>query len=389
MQFITADRIHDGNGWLPEGTTIQLSDDGHVVAILNTSVETATRYRGVLAPGFVNVHCHLELSHMKGLVPEKTGLIPFLKQIPQYRNNFTEAQKTEARHAALDELYRNGIVAVGDIANTSDTIDLRSQDKIHFHTFVEALGFVAANAERSFHYSRAVFDAFAAQCKVGMQLRQSIVPHAPYSVSAPLFSLIDAHQPLAPLSIHNQESEEENKFYISGTGLIPDLLGSLGIDAGGFVPTGKRSLASYTQWLSPNRPYIFVHNTASVSEDIYAAAGLGDQVYWCFCPNANLYIEDRLPDIANFISKDARICIGTDSLASNHQLSILAELTTIKKHYPDIAWETLLNWGTHNGAKALGMDQMLGTIEPGKQPGILLLSGLLDSHEVPKVHRLI
>src|ERR1700752_4673982 len=124
MPFITASRIHDGHTWLPEGTVIEVADDGSVVALHDhTMQDKATHYDGILSPGLVNAHCHLELSHMKGVVPQHTGLIPFLKTIPLHRNDRTEEQKKTARHEAYLELLRNGVVAVGDIANTTDTLD--------------------------------------------------------------------------------------------------------------------------------------------------------------------------------------------------------------------------------------------------------------------------
>lgn len=388
MQFITATCIHDGKGWLPAGSSIELSSDGSIVAIHEQQIPHATHYDGVLAPGFVNVHCHLELSHMKGVVPERTGLIPFLKSIPAYRNTFTEEQKREARHSAFAAMLNNGVVAVGDIANTADALDLRATDRAHFHSFVEALGFTRQNADRAFEYANKVYVTYAAQQPASMQLRQSITPHAPYSVSDTLFCLIDKHLPGAPISIHNQESEDENQFYTTGEGMVCELLQLMGIDYSGFTPTGMPSLESYTQWLSKEHPFIFVHNTSSTKRDVQYAHTYAQYVHWCLCPNANLYIEGRLPDIDMLISEGAHICIGTDSLASNHQLCILSELHTIKQAFPHISWETLLNWGTLNGAAALQMDNLVGSLTPGTKPGILQLTGI-DSNTKPTVTRIV
>ena len=384
MGFITASRIHNGHNWLPEGTTIEVADDGTVIAIHDKPNEETVVYDGVLAPGFVNAHCHLELSHMKGLVPEHTGLIPFLKTIPRHRNDFTDEQKKAARHNAYDELVQNGVVAVGDIANTTDTLDIRALGKLNFYTFVETIGFTEANAQRAFGFAVSTYETFAAQ--QGERLKQAIIPHAPYSVSSPLFRLIDAHAGDVVISIHNQESEEENKFYTKKEGGVRDLLQTLGVDDSFFTPTGLSSLQSYLQWLSPTHPFIFVHNTYTRRQDVQFAHSRLKDVYWCLCPNANLYIENTLPDIEMFISENANICIGTDSLASNHQLSILSELSTIKERYPALRWETLLTWGTSNGARALQMEH-IGTIEAGKKPGVVQIIGM--ESDAPKVKRII
>ncbi len=378
MGFITADRIHDGHKWLPDRTVIEVGEDGEILAVIDGPVNDAVHYEGVICPGFVNVHCHLELSHLHGLVPEHTRLIPFLRSIPRHRNDFTAEQKLEARYQALNDLVSNGVVAVGDIANTAETLGLRAEGKLHFHTFIESIGFIEANAKRSFGFSEATFNEFQAQELSGKIQRQSITPHAPYSVSKALFGLIDCHLEGSLVSIHNQESKEENKFYERKEGAVRELLAGLGIDDSLFEPTGKTSLQSYGGWLLPMHPLILVHNTYSTQEDVVFANSGRNSVYWCLCPNANMYIENTLPDVPMLMANDCMICIGTDSLASNHQLCILSELYTLKEHFPNLSWETLLNWGTYNGAKALQMDNEIGSVEPGKHPGLLLINGLVS-----------
>jgi len=387
MPLITAERIHDGQKWLPSGTVIEIAEDGTIIGLHSNVTSDVTHYEGVLAPGFVNTHCHLELSHMKGVVPEHTSLIPFLQSIPKYRNDFSEEEKKEARHSAYNELYNNGVVAVGDIANVTDTLAVRAQDKLHVHTFVEAIGF-AERPDKQFERSVEVYDTFAAQQPGAKHVRQSIVPHAPYSVSYSLFGMIDRHDKQSLISIHNQESRAEDEYYLLKTGAVQTLLHGIGIDDSFFQPSGKTSLQTYLEWLSPTHPFIFVHNTYTSLADMQVAMAYLPNVYWCLCPNANLYIENTLPDIDMLTKHHAKLCVGTDSLASNHQLSVLAELHTIKQRYKDIDWETLLSWGTYNGACALQMDDILGSFQPGKQPGIVQLKGL-DSNTVPTVQRII
>lgn len=386
--FLTAEKIHDGRRWMPEGTVIEVSDEGTILSIQNGYHPEMVFCKGILTPGFVNAHCHLELSHMKGVVEEHTGLIPFLKNIPQHRNDFTDEQKKVARHAAFEDLLRNGVVAIGDIANTSDAMDLRSTDHMHFHTFVESLGFNEANAPGSFGYALNTWNTYSGQPLQEKRLKQSVVPHAPYSVSSSLFRLIDAHEPGALISIHNQESEDEDMYYKAKEGRVPELLRLFNIDDSSFIPSGKSSLQTYLEWMSPGHPYIFVHNTRSKREDVRFAHSHTKEAYWCLCPNANLYIENKLPDIDMLISEGANICIGTDSLASNHQLCILSELYSIKQHFPHLDWEMLLSWATLNGARALQMQDTLGKIGPGKTPGILQLSGL-DNAGKPEVKRIV
>jgi cytosine/adenosine deaminase-related metal-dependent hydrolase len=375
--LITAARIHNGHGWLPQGSVIEVAVDGTIIALHGSEKQAeATFYDGILCPGFVNVHCHLELSHMKGAIPEHTGLIPFLQQVMMHRNNFSDEQKLSARHNAFNELLDNGVVAVGDIANGNDTLDLRELDKMHIHTFVECIGFTDQQVRERFGFSERVYVTFAEQPVAHKTLGQSIVPHAPYSVSQDMFGCIDRFDGKALISIHNEESAEEIKFYVDKTGAVNDLLNGFNIDSSFFKPSGRSSLQTYSEWFSPSHPFIFVHNTYTSLEDVLFAQNRFASAYWCLCPNANMYIENRLPDIDMLVREAHNICIGTDSLASNHQLCILTELLTIKEHHPALHWETLLKWATFNGAKALQMDDKLGSLEIGKAPGITHVLGL-------------
>lgn len=373
--FITAEQIHNGKEFLPSGSAIQVTETGIIEAITDVrGLEELQHFEGVLCPGFVNTHCHLELSHLKGNIPQGTGLIPFLQQIPFLRTGFTDEDKRRAREAAYEELKGNGVVAVGDICNTTDTLDLRERDILHVHSFVECIGFTAAVADRAFESMRMVCETLrSARTGLDKLSRASVVPHAPYSVSEALFRLIDQYEAGAIVSIHNQESEDENEYYRSKQGRVRDLLNTFGIDDTEFAASGKPSLQTYMEWLSPTHPLILVHNTASTEEDFQAAGGRFTNLYWCLCPNANLYIEGRLPDVHTLRRSGARICIGTDSLASNHHLSVFAELQTLHQHFPALEWETLLRWGSWNGARALQMEEVVGSIEPGKRPGVVQL----------------
>jgi aminodeoxyfutalosine deaminase len=372
---ITATRIHDGLHWLPSGSTVVANDEGTIVGLLAEPDNETIHYDGIICPGFVNAHCHLELSHMRGLIPEKTGLIGFLEQVMQYRGLQNETERSNARHAAAKELMANGVVAIGDIANTVDTIDLRQSNSLTYHTFVEAIGFNPAGAPKAWANASSILAAFSAAAGGGSHT-QSITAHAPYSVSKALFQQIDSSDAISPISIHNQESQAENEYYRDKSGAVNHLFATLGINDDHFLPSGVTSLQTYGDWLHTERNTILVHNTYSNSADIAYAQSRFKNLYWCLCPNANLYIESTLPDITLLMGKNANICIGTDSLASNRHLNILGELQTINRAYPTVGWENLLHWATYGGAKALGFGERFGRLQIGTQPGIIHLTNM-------------
>jgi cytosine/adenosine deaminase-related metal-dependent hydrolase len=179
--------------------------------------------------------------------------------------------------------------------------------------------------------------------------------------------------------MHNQENCAEDDLYITGNGAIAKLLNdNLGNDFSFFRPSGKSALDTILYWLPVNNPLLLVHNIYTRAEDIEVITRKRaiSKTWFVLCPNSNLYIEDRLPDINLFHKKSLQICVGTDSLSSNHQLSVLEEIKTIQEYFPQIPLAELITWSTLNGAKALGIDSWAGTIEKGKKPGINLVEGM-------------
>ena len=132
-------------------------------------------------------------------------------------------------------------------------------------------------------------------------------------------------------------------------------------------------MESIAGYFNPDQKLLLVHNTASEQQDIEFVENYFSQAYWCLCPNANLYIENQLPEINLFRSNACKITLGTDSLASNRQLSIFEEIKTIQKHFPEIPLTELIRWGTMNGAEFLGLDHKLGSFGKGKNPGVVLI----------------
>jgi len=138
----------------------------------------------------------------------------------------------------------------------------------------------------------------------------------------------------------------------------------------------RNSIQSIIPLLTNKQDILLVHNTCTNLKDIYFIKRFDHRIHWCFCPNANLYIEHRLPKIELFIGQGYNITLGTDSLASNNKLCILSEMRTIQRKFPLISTAMLIEWGTRNGAKYLGIDDEKGTLEVGKTPGLNLITGL-------------
>ncbi|GAB4136637.1 MAG: amidohydrolase family protein [Bacteroidia bacterium] len=373
MRYFTADAIFSAHTGFVFGQVLAVKDDGTIEGIMELqempSGITAEHIEGLLCPGFINTHCHLELSHLKGKIRRITGFSGFATELMRKRDGFSDAVKNSAMLEAEEEMYRNGIVAVGDISNSNESFAIKARGKLEYHTFVELL---ALNSERA----KSTFENGKKLLKLA-PTPASLVPHAPYSVSSELMQYIaeESRQANTPICIHNQESKAELDFFHNGTGGILDIYDFLGVDISFFHAPGTTSVRAYLESLKIAPSLILVHNTLTTIEDINWAEQVHSNITWCFCPNANLYIENALPDFYGFYKEGVRCAIGTDSLASNDTLSVLDELKIITAEAPEIPSETLLTWATANGAAALNFTH-LGTFEKGKKPGVIAIKGI-------------
>jgi len=368
-------RLFDGYRFR-EGEVLVTDEKGKVEALVTDEEagEDVEVFEGIISPGLVNCHCHLELSHMKGLIAEGTGLVPFVGQVMAGRSRPVE-EILAAIEAAEQSMIDNGIVAVGDICNTAYTINRKKDQRLRYYNFIEAAGFDPALAETRFTAAKELAALFAAAGDPQQRMPWSIVPHSPYSVSPELWEKIIGDAGNKLLSIHNQEDPAENEFFISKGGAFLGLYEKMKLDIHFFTASGKSSIRTYLTRFPANQPLILVHNVYTSEEDLSFIGQLtsSPSLYWCLCPQANRYISTALPDIPLLMKEGRRIVLGTDSLASNHRLDLMSEISLIREFYPAIPDTDLLTWATSNGAMALQMQDQLGSFETGKRPGVVLI----------------
>ena len=377
LRKFSAPQIFDGLNFAPPGVVLITDANGTIVDLVveSSAGDDIEQVPGILCPGLINAHCHLELSHMKGLIPPGSGLIDFLLTVITKRE-FPPDVVFEAMSAAESEMFNNGIVAVGDICNTTVSAKLKAaSSRIRWKNFIEVLGLRPEQAVDRFEFYQSVQQQFH-----DLQLDAVLTPHAPYSVSMPLFDLLNDASHHQTLSIHNQEDPAENKLFIDGDGPFLRFFKAIGLEGTPIKPTGTTSLQTVLPHLSHNQQLILVHNVSITSDDIsFLEQRYSNKTFLCLCPNANLYIGEHLPPIDRLASCNIPIVIGTDSLGSNDQLSVLSEIQTICTHFPQITIEQALRWATANGAAALGLSDELGSFTKGKKPGVLSLAKDLSS----------
>ena len=374
MRKLTADYIFTAIDKQPlQNACINLDDNGTVISVSDTPDADAEYFQGAICPGFVNVHCHTELAFAEGKIPQHTGIDLFIEELEKLKKSISREEKEAAIATLIRNMSEEGIVATGDIMNTTLSIPAKKKSAINFYNFIEVFGSQSNFAQKA--WSQAL------ELEMQSPAPKNIIPHAPYSLSKTLFQKIRDYQKAGTtLSMHFMESEGEAELFLTKKGPLAERFASWGFELPNTVSGGKRPLESILDFLKTTRRMLLIHNTFISREDISLIRENFDHAYFGLCPNANLYIEGHLPPVELLREEKVNICVGTDSPASNHSISILDELKTLQKHFHIPAGE-LIRWATITGAKALGMDKELGSIEKGKKPGLVWLKNFEAAKE--------
>jgi len=372
-RLITADYVLNDDFVFKKSMTIELDNDliTRVYDFVPKSSDIEY-YPGVLIPAFVNTHCHLELSHLQNAVKDCDNLPNFVEQIVSQRINHSYHIIKEQIDLADKELFDSGVQAVGDIANKIDSIYTKQKSKIFYHTFIEIYGFTPEQAEERFSTATYLYNQFK-----NSGLRVSLVPHAPYSCCDTLLRKLKEYytQNNDIFTIHLQESDEENKLFRDESNLFSTNFEKQGIKMFDFKKKYSDSVDRLIEYLPTKRNLLPVHNIYMDNKKISNLMNScpGAEIYPVLCPESNLFIENKLPNIPMLQANGLKICIGTDSKASSKSFDVLKQLKIINNKLPNIAVNELIKWATINGAMALNINDKFGSLRTGKKPGICLL----------------
>ena len=367
---ITSDPIRNGY--------VDFADDGTVTGIGQMSGETGSTefYNGILVPGFTNAHCHIELSHLEGKFREATGMSGFIDQINALRESAPAEERLKAMRRQFEKLYAEGVSAMADISNCDESFAMKSEGPMYTRTFVEVFGSEPEDAPAVIADARKLVEKAAAA-----GLDAAITPHSPYTMSPDLLRMASAEGLNAGfISYHNQESQEEDDMIGFHRGPLYENYVNRHLSVA--PATGKPAVFHFLDQLQKVHPAPFdehillIHNTVAREDSIRAAESVLHNCTWVTCPLSNIFIHRAMADLPLLMSMGVRIAVGTDSLSSNHVLSIVEEFKCIHSHYPQIPLQTVLTWACLNGAAALGKDSVLGSFEPGKRPGAVLIDAV-------------
>jgi len=310
---------------------------------------------GVLMPGLVNAHCHLELSHLLGRLDRSHGFAHWVEDLVARRVGDGPGAVRAAAAKAIRQMVATGTVAVGDVSNDLAHLDLLAASRLIAVVFHELLGW---NPERAAAIAEGADARRIGRLGGGVEVR--LAAHAPHSVSPALFAELVKRG--GPAAVHLAESAEEVRFLLRGDGAWMRFLEKRGLGDLPFDPPGV-SPVRYLDELGALRPRLVAAHCVYVdAADRARLAATG--VHVAVCPRSNLNLGVGMPDVPEMLAAGVRLCLGTDSLASVDTLDLIDDVTVLREEFPELDPAVIVEMATAGGARALGL-QDYGAIAPG------------------------
>ena len=367
---------------------VETEDDGTVIRTgpVEDPSKEAVFYDGALVPGFVNAHCHVELSYMKGLFRKGTGMAGFIDQINALRDTQSPSQKLRALREAMDSMWAQGVDAMADISNCADSFAVKAAHPLYTRTFLEVFGTEPEDCPAVM----ASVTALAGKAR-SFGLDAAPTPHACYTMSPELLREASAAGLRSGfLSYHSEESPEEDEMIRFGRGKMWDNRKAARMSTP--PVTGGSSLSYFLDQLEMVVPLpveghvLLVHECCMDAAGARAAQAALKHPFVALCPCSNLFIHNALPPVEMMRREGLTLCVGTDSLSSNDELDMVRELYCLQEHFPEVPLEELLEWACRNGARFLGKEDVLGSFAPGSKAGVVLIDHLQDGRLTAESH---
>ncbi len=380
-----ADGIATGDGPdLKDGAIVV--DDAGVIAEVGAAHTLLPRHagakiervRGIVLPGLVNAHTHLELSALRGQVPGGAGFVPWVERLIGVRIEASPEEDASAIERAVAELDVAKTVAVGEVTNSLAAVGALVRARFSGCIFHEVFG-----VERESVVKRVGGLVLEVEDKLGRwgapSLSYSLAPHTLYTTHSDAVRAIIEHARARGrrTTIHLAEHAGERRALEHGDGPVASWIASrLGLPQAEQRWPGKGpiDLAADLGVLTPN--VLLVHLADARADELARVAAAGSPVV--LCPRSNLYIEAKLPPLLAMRAAGIAPALGTDSLASSASLDVLAEARALADRFPAVPARELLQMATWNGACALGCTG-LGRVARGARPGLFAIDGDLGA----------
>jgi cytosine/adenosine deaminase-related metal-dependent hydrolase len=326
-----------------------------------------------ILPGLVNAHTHLDLSGMRGLAPPSPDFTAWLRQVIAHRRGRSPEHVRDDVGRGLAESLRFGTTLLGDVSGDGGSWDVLAEAPGRAVVCREFLGLPADRASGAWER----LDRWLASRSATPSCRPGVSPHAPYSVRASLFFAAATRG--VPVAVHLAETAEEQELLILWRGPFVPFLQELGV----WAPDGLAEDTDHVlRLLHGTSPTLLVHGNY-----LAPAATISRNASIVYCPRTHAAFGHPPHPFREFLARGVRVALGTDSLASNPDLDLLAEARFLHLRYPDVPGPVLLRMATLSGAEALGWADETGSLEPGKSADFAVVA--LPNEDDADPHRLV
>lgn len=334
---------------------------GRIAAVVPGSSQPADVDFGEAAiiPGLVNAHTHLDLTGLRGQAPPTPDFTGWLRQVIAFRRSRSPEQVLQDTREGLAESVHFGTTLLGDISGDGGSWDALANAPLRAVIYREFLGLPADRA--SVAWER--FDGWLTSRTPAETCRPGASPHAPYSVRSSLFSAAATRG--CPVATHLAESAAEVELLARHQGPFVQFLQDLGV----WTPDGLAESSGHVlRLLSGTSPTLIVHGNFLPPD-----ASFPPNASLVYCPRTHAAFGHPPHPFREFLRRGIRVALGTDSLASNPDLDLLAEARFLHERYPDVSGAALLRMATLAGAEALGWSGQTGSLTPGKSADLAVV----------------
>jgi cytosine/adenosine deaminase-related metal-dependent hydrolase len=360
-----------------EGGTVTIANE-RIVAVEPHGTRRADLDLGDAAvlPGLVNAHTHLDLSGLRGLAPPSPDFVGWLKQVIEHRRRRSPEQVRADIEAGLAECLRTGTTLLGDISGDGGSWDVLAEAPVRTVVFREMLGLPEHRASGAWER----LDRWLASRDATPTCRPGVSPHAPYSVRSSLFFAAATRG--WPVAVHLAETVEEQELLVLRSGPFVPFLRDLGV----WTPDGLAEDTDHVlRLLNGLSPTLLVHGNF-----LNASAAIPRNASLVYCPRTHAAFGHPPHPFLDFLARGVRVALGTDSLASNPDLDLLAEARFLHRRRPEVPGATLLRMATLSGTEALGWADVTGSLDVGKSADLVVLPSkpeaqvreVMDSHSL-------
>jgi cytosine/adenosine deaminase-related metal-dependent hydrolase len=316
-----------------------------------------------ILPGLVNAHTHLDLTGLRGQCPPTPEFTQWLRGVIAHRRRQSPQQIAADIQTGINESIAAGTTLVGDIAADGASWPMLTSAPLRSVVFHELLGLPRLRADQAFERGCAWLNTHVPteNCKPALS------PHAPYSVHTSVFEraagFTNSYD--VPLATHLAETREELQLLAQRSGPFVAFLEELGVWGEEGLATSPEEVIKHCLGAGP---LLLIHcNYLSVESELHSETTI------VYCPRTHAAFGHPPHPFRAFLKRGVRVALGTDSLASNPDLDILAEIRFVHERHPDVPGETLLRMGTLAGAEALGWAHETGSLTPGKSADLVVL----------------